>query len=145
MFNVGGGELLVIMLVALIVLGPQRLPDAARQMGKAMGDLRRLSRGFQDEVRGALDTIEGPRPTAAPRHVLADAAPVPAPDAAVADAVTAVSRRPPAATEAPAKKATAKKATGKKATAKKATAKKAAGKKASANKATPAPKRTRSR
>ena len=37
MFNVGGGELLVILLIALIVLGPQRLPDAARQIGKAMG------------------------------------------------------------------------------------------------------------
>ena len=43
MFNIGGGELLVILLIALIVLGPQRLPDAARQIGKTMGDLRRLS------------------------------------------------------------------------------------------------------
>ena len=33
MFNVGGGEVLVIALIALIVLGPQRLPDAARQVG----------------------------------------------------------------------------------------------------------------
>lgn len=55
MFNVGGGELLVIMLVALIVLGPQRLPDAARQVGKVMGDLRRISSGFQQELKDALD------------------------------------------------------------------------------------------
>ena len=33
-FNVGGPEVLVILLLALIVLGPQRLPDAARQLGK---------------------------------------------------------------------------------------------------------------
>ena len=39
------------MLIALIVLGPKRLPDAARQIGKTMGDLRRLSTGFQNEVR----------------------------------------------------------------------------------------------
>ena len=51
MFNVGGGEIIVIMLLALIVLGPQRLPDAARQIGKTMGELRRLSTGFQNEVR----------------------------------------------------------------------------------------------
>ncbi len=71
MFNVGGGELLVIMLIALIVLGPQRLPDAARQVGKAMADLRRLSTGFQNEVRSALDTADDPNRVAARRNVLA--------------------------------------------------------------------------
>ena len=55
MFNVGGGELLVIMLVALIVLGPQRLPGAARQLGKVMGDIRRVSSGFQQELKDAFD------------------------------------------------------------------------------------------
>lgn len=55
MFNVGGGELLVILLVALIVLGPQRLPDAARQVGRVMGDIRRISSGFQQELKDALD------------------------------------------------------------------------------------------
>ena len=33
MFNLGGGEMLVILLLALIVLGPERLPEAARQVG----------------------------------------------------------------------------------------------------------------
>ncbi|HEY9558586.1 MAG TPA: Sec-independent protein translocase protein TatB, partial [Acidimicrobiales bacterium] len=55
MFNVGGGEILVIAFIALIVLGPQRLPGAARQVGKAMGDLRRISSGFQSELKSALD------------------------------------------------------------------------------------------
>jgi len=66
MFNVGGGEILVIAVIALIVLGPQRLPDAARQVGKAMGEMRRLSSGFQSELRSAFDDAEkgvsaGPR------------------------------------------------------------------------------------
>jgi sec-independent protein translocase protein TatB len=60
MFNVGGGELLVILLVALLVLGPQRLPDAARQVGRVMGDIRRISSGFQQELRDALDADEAP-------------------------------------------------------------------------------------
>jgi sec-independent protein translocase protein TatB len=60
MFNVGGGELLVILLVALIVLGPQRLPDAARQVGRVMGDIRRISGGFQQELKDAFDTSDGP-------------------------------------------------------------------------------------
>lgn len=71
MFNVGGGEVLVIALIALIVLGPQRLPDAARQVGKAMGELRRLSSGFQSELKTAFDESEAHRPTAPPRDVLA--------------------------------------------------------------------------
>jgi sec-independent protein translocase protein TatB len=60
MFNIGGGELIVIMLIALIVLGPSRLPDAARQIGRAMSELRRVSTSFQNEVRGALDTADEP-------------------------------------------------------------------------------------
>ncbi len=55
MFNVGGPEVLVILFLALIVLGPQRLPDAARQIGKFMGELRRMSSGFQQELKTAFD------------------------------------------------------------------------------------------
>ena len=81
MFNIGGGELIVIMLIALIVLGPKRLPDAARQIGKAMGDLRRLSTGFQNEVRSALDTADDPNRVAARRNVLAKEEPPAGPPA----------------------------------------------------------------
>lgn len=65
MFNIGGGEFLVIALIALIVLGPTRLPDAARQVGKAMGELRKLSNGFQSELKSAFDDAET---TKAPRR-----------------------------------------------------------------------------
>ena len=57
MFNVGAGELLVILLIALIVLGPEKLPDAARKMGNVMGELRRMSSGFQNEMRSAMDEV----------------------------------------------------------------------------------------
>lgn len=55
MFNVGGGEILVIFLVALIVLGPQKLPEAARQAGAMMRELKKISTGFQEELRAAVD------------------------------------------------------------------------------------------
>lgn len=55
MLNVGGPEVLVILLVALIVLGPQQLPKAVRSVGNVMAELRRMSSGFQDEIRNALD------------------------------------------------------------------------------------------
>jgi sec-independent protein translocase protein TatB len=54
-FNLGAGEVLVILLLALIVLGPQRLPDAARHVGKVAGDIKRLSSGFQSEMKAAFD------------------------------------------------------------------------------------------
>src|SRR4051812_5578023 len=55
MFNVGSGEFLVIFLLALIVLGPDKLPETARKVGKVMGDLRKMSSGFQAEMREAMD------------------------------------------------------------------------------------------
>jgi len=59
MFNVGGGELLIIFLVALVVLGPTKLPDAARQVGKIVGEFRRMSTGFQNEFRQAMQDPVG--------------------------------------------------------------------------------------
>ena len=75
MFNVGTPELLVILLVALIVLGPNKLLDAARQVGKFMGEFRRMSSGFQNELKDAMqepvssvkETLKGdPVPKATP-------------------------------------------------------------------------------
>lgn len=92
MFNIGGGEVLVIALVALIVLGPQRLPDAARQVGKAMGEVRRLSNGFQNELRGAFAETET-RATTPPRDVPGTGSPT---SPASSSAAAAVSRQAPA-------------------------------------------------
>ena len=50
----GTPELLVILLVALIVLGPNKLPEVARQIGKALGEIRRMGAGFQAEMRDAM-------------------------------------------------------------------------------------------
>ena len=47
MFGIGSTEFLVILLVALIVLGPKSLAGIARTMGKAMGEFRRISTDFQ--------------------------------------------------------------------------------------------------
>jgi sec-independent protein translocase protein TatB len=55
MLNVGPGELIAILALALIVLGPNRLPEAVRTAGRLMGELRRISSGFQEELRSALE------------------------------------------------------------------------------------------
>jgi sec-independent protein translocase protein TatA len=64
--NVGTPEMLVILVVALLVLGPNKLPEVARQVGKAVGEIRRLGAGFQAEMRDAMqepvkmDPVEPP-------------------------------------------------------------------------------------
>ncbi|MEZ5207359.1 MAG: Sec-independent protein translocase protein TatB [Acidimicrobiales bacterium] len=55
MFNVGSGELLVLLVLALIVLGPDKLPETIRKVSGFLGDLRRMSQSFQDEMRQAVD------------------------------------------------------------------------------------------
>jgi sec-independent protein translocase protein TatB len=54
-FNVGGGEILIIVLIALIFLGPDRMPDAAKKLGRFLGEARRMTSGFQEEIRNAMD------------------------------------------------------------------------------------------
>ena len=49
MFNVSGGEVIIILVLALVVLGPEKLPEVLRKAGKVYGDLRRLTTGFQEE------------------------------------------------------------------------------------------------
>ncbi|MCY4388396.1 MAG: Sec-independent protein translocase protein TatB [Desulfurellaceae bacterium] len=53
MFGIGMPELVVIMVVALIVLGPKRLPEAARGLGKAFAELRRATSGITEELDNA--------------------------------------------------------------------------------------------
>jgi sec-independent protein translocase protein TatB len=89
MFNIGGGEFLVILLVALIVLGPHRLPEAARQAGKVMGELRRISSGFQNELRSALDEADTTTTATSRRSPLETTAARSAADAAVDPEVAA--------------------------------------------------------
>ena len=54
--SVGPPEILVILIVALLVFGPQRLPEVGRQVGAAVRELRKM----QDTVRGELDMVLHP-------------------------------------------------------------------------------------
>jgi len=67
MGSIGAPEILVILVVALLVLGPNRLPEAARQVGRVMAEMRRISAGFQAEMRDAMQTpVAGPPVPPAP-------------------------------------------------------------------------------
>jgi Tat protein translocase TatB subunit len=58
MLNIGMPELLVILTVGLIVLGPKRMPEIARMLGKAMAEFRRATAGLTDELENARALIE---------------------------------------------------------------------------------------
>ena len=60
MFNIGSGELLVLLLLGLLVLGPERLPKAMGQVGRYVAQMRKLSSGFQDEIKRAMDPHDAP-------------------------------------------------------------------------------------
>lgn len=74
MFNIGSGELALIAVVALLILGPKRLPELARGIGKFMREFRRQT----DEVRGVVERefykMDQELPHAAPPRI------APAPD-----------------------------------------------------------------
>ena len=56
----GGGEILAILVVVLVVFGPNRLPEIARQIGSAMRTLRGMQDTVKREINDALD-ITGSR------------------------------------------------------------------------------------
>lgn len=58
MFGIGWTELIIIVLVALIVVGPERMPDLARRAGKTVGDLRRMYAKLRSDLGPEYDEIE---------------------------------------------------------------------------------------
>lgn len=54
-FNVQGSEFIFLLVVALIILGPEKLPDAIRKFGRAYAEFKKMANGFQGEIRSALD------------------------------------------------------------------------------------------
>jgi len=52
------GEIIFIMLLALILFGPRKLPEIARQMGRFMADFRRASASFQNQIQDEIRKLE---------------------------------------------------------------------------------------
>jgi len=55
MFNMTGSEVMFLLIIGLVVLGPEKLPDAIRRMGKLYAELKRMSSGVQTDFRKVMD------------------------------------------------------------------------------------------
>ena len=72
MFDIGFTELVLLAGLGLIVLGPQRLPKVAAQLGRWVGQARRMSRTLMYQLRQEVD-LDDPRPFSARRPAEASA------------------------------------------------------------------------
>jgi Tat protein translocase TatB subunit len=83
-FNIGPQELLVILLVALVIVGPQRLPELSRTIGRGLREFRKAQDEVKKTIRLGLDETEPTAPGRTPAGK--DSEPVagdaPAPEAA---------------------------------------------------------------
>lgn len=68
MFGIGGQELLFILVLALIVLGPSKLPEIAKTLGKVMGEFNRATSDLKREIDLAAEEQpkEPQKPAGAP-------------------------------------------------------------------------------
>jgi sec-independent protein translocase protein TatB len=89
MFGLGFGEILIILVLALILLGPKKLPDVAKQLGKGMREFRKATDDLKGQFEREMYVDEAKR---APPHGVAPptaAAPVQAPPPGPAPIATA--------------------------------------------------------
>jgi sec-independent protein translocase protein TatA len=77
--SLGFGEILIILVLALIIFGPRRLPEMGRTIGKSLRELRRTTSDLKREIEGDLEppgeTLEQRRQRLAARK--ADTPPAP--------------------------------------------------------------------
>ena len=87
--SLGTMELVVILVIALIVFGPRKLPELGRSLGKSLGEFKRASNDLrntlEEEIHVEERTRTAPAPPAPAAPASAPAAPEPAAPAAPAD------------------------------------------------------------
>lgn len=102
MFGLSFGEIVIIAIVALLLLGPDRLPDAAKTLGKGLREIRRATDDLKDQVEQEIyaDPKKPARPALVPpvpaQPVPGPAGPPPAATAENVPGLEAALAEPPA-------------------------------------------------
>jgi len=71
-FNIGPGELIIVLIIALIVVGPGKLPDVGAALGKSIKEFRKAATDVKDAT-----SLEDPAPAAVSASMAATATPAP--------------------------------------------------------------------
>ena len=61
MFGIGLLKLLIIAIIALLVVGPEKLPELAKTLGKGLSEFKKATEGATEELKGALKDDEKPK------------------------------------------------------------------------------------
>src|SRR5690349_10226422 len=96
-FNIGPGELIIVLIIALIVVGPGKLPDVGASLGKSIREFRKAASDVQEGTK--LDAAPAAAPAVATAATVAQAATTPPPTPVLP--ATAVAATPVAPVAAP--------------------------------------------
>ena len=91
MFGLGFGELILILLIALIFIGPKKLPELAKGLGQGIREFQKAAKGFTDQLQDDATPV-APKPEDNPK--LADANSAPGGDAPLESLPTASKETP---------------------------------------------------
>lgn len=107
MFGLSFGEILIIAVIALLLLGPEKLPDAAKTLGKGLRQIRRATDDLKDQVEKEIYSTDEhkPKPALVPpiaaRPIPGPAGPPPAATKENVPGLEAALAEPPAADDGP--------------------------------------------